>query len=80
MEPRGDEVLTTADSRAAARRVEIEKLDGIAVDVVMPHRDGWELTQKVRASRSDRGTATIHALRSLGECHNRNSKPSQLES
>lgn len=75
MEPLGDEVLTTAESRAAARRIEIEELDGIAVDVVMPHRDGWELTQEVRASRSDRGTATVRALRSLCQGHHRNPKP-----
>ena len=67
------------DGREAARRIEIEKLEGIAVDMVIPRLDGLELTQKVRASCSDRGTAVIRALMSLCQGHKRNAKPSQLE-
>ena len=59
LEPLGYEVLTTADSREAARRIEVENFDGIAVDGVMPQTDGFELTQKIRASRSNYGVPII---------------------
>ncbi len=53
MEPLGIEVLTIADSREAARRLEREKFHGVLVDVKMPHLDGFELVKRIRASRSN---------------------------
>lgn len=50
----GCEILTMVDSREAARRVEIEKFDGIFLDVQMPGLDGFELTTRVRASKLNR--------------------------
>lgn len=47
------EVVALTDSREAARRINVEKFDGIALDAVMPHLDGLELTRRIRASRSN---------------------------
>jgi DNA-binding response OmpR family regulator len=44
----GYEVLAIEDSREALKRLEVEKVDGLFVDVNMPHLDGFELTQAVR--------------------------------
>lgn len=52
-EPYGTEVLTTADSREAAQRVNCEKFDGVFVDALMPHLDGFGLTKLIRASSSN---------------------------
>lgn len=51
LETRGYEVLAIADSRAALKRLEVEKVDGLFLDVRMPHLDGFELTRRVRASK-----------------------------
>lgn len=53
MEPVGFTVSPFTDSREAAVRVEEEKFDAVFVDVRMPGMDGFELTQRVRASRSN---------------------------
>ncbi|MGA2631999.1 MAG: response regulator [Terriglobia bacterium] len=53
MEPAGFVVSAFADSREAAVRVEKEKFDAVFVDVRMPGMDGFELTRRVRASRSN---------------------------
>ncbi|MFB3924123.1 MAG: response regulator [Terriglobia bacterium] len=50
VEPLGYEVLTLADSREAARRIAEDKFDAIALDAVMPRPDGFELTERIRAS------------------------------
>jgi CheY-like chemotaxis protein len=49
----GYEVVTLSDSREAAQRVMTEKFDLIAVDVLMPNLDGFELTERIRASRTN---------------------------
>ena len=54
IEPMGCEIQTMDDSRAAAERLETEKFDGVLVDVVMPHLDGFELTKRIRRSRNNR--------------------------
>ncbi len=54
VEPLGCEVLTVGDSRDAARLIEHEKFDGVLVDVLMPHMDGFELTRCIRNSRLNR--------------------------
>jgi CheY-like chemotaxis protein len=48
LEAHGYEVLATKDSREALKRLEVEKVDGLFVDVQMPHLDGFELTRLVR--------------------------------
>jgi CheY-like chemotaxis protein len=48
LEPYGYEVLAVGDSRDALKLLEIEKVDGLFVDVHMPCLDGIELTQMVR--------------------------------
>ena len=49
----GYEVVTLSDSREAAQRIMTEKFDLIAVDVLMPDLDGFELAQRIRASPSN---------------------------
>jgi CheY-like chemotaxis protein len=49
LEAHGYEVMATTDSREALQRLEIEKVDGLFVDVRMPYLDGFELTRQVRA-------------------------------
>lgn len=50
-EPLGCDVVIHTDSREAARCLASEKFDGIFVDGRMPHLDGFELTETIRASR-----------------------------
>jgi len=50
MEPLGCEVVILTDSREAAKSLASEKFDGVFVDGRMPNIDGFELTERVRAS------------------------------
>jgi CheY-like chemotaxis protein len=54
VEPLGCEVELIQDSREAARRILHQKFDAIFVDARMPHLDGFELTQRIRSSPSNR--------------------------
>jgi CheY-like chemotaxis protein len=49
LENRGYQVLAMEDSREALKRLEDEKVDGLFLDVRMPHLDGFELTRRTRA-------------------------------
>jgi CheY-like chemotaxis protein len=49
LETHGYEVLAINDSREALKRLEVEKVDGLFVDVNMPYMDGFELTRLARA-------------------------------
>lgn len=51
LESLGCEVQGIVDSREAAERLEVEKVDGLFVDFRMPHMDGFELTKKARESK-----------------------------
>lgn len=53
MLPAGYEVALLSDSQEAAARVDREKFDAVFVDAQMPHLDGFELTRRIRASRSN---------------------------
>jgi DNA-binding response OmpR family regulator len=59
VEPLGFEVLTVADSREAARRVETEKFDGAILDVRMPHLDGFKLCERIRATTINRDVPIV---------------------
>jgi CheY-like chemotaxis protein len=50
----GCEVIEVGDSREALARLETEKVDGLFVDMMMPHVDGFILTQRVRNSKLNR--------------------------
>ena len=50
----GFEVIDIGDSREALERLKEEKVDGLFVDVVMPHVDGFLLTQQARLSKLNR--------------------------
>lgn len=51
LESMGCEVINVVDSREALKRLGEEKIDGLFVDVVMPHVDGILLTQQARLSK-----------------------------
>jgi CheY-like chemotaxis protein len=51
LESMGCEVTDLVDSRVAAERLKKEKVDGLFVDVVMPHVDGFNLTRQARLSK-----------------------------
>jgi CheY-like chemotaxis protein len=51
LESLGCKVIDVTDSRVALERLQKEKVDGLFVDVVMPHLDGFHLTQQTRLSR-----------------------------
>ncbi|HLY60297.1 MAG TPA: response regulator [Terriglobia bacterium] len=50
LEPLQCEVLAFADSREAARLIKTQSFDAVFLDAVMPHMDGFELTEIVRSS------------------------------
>jgi len=52
--PLGCEVVTIADSREAARLIEREKFDGVFLDALMPHMDGFQLAEHIRTSPLNR--------------------------
>lgn len=55
----GYEVVAISDSREAAQRIMKEKFDLIALDVHMPFLDGFDLTERVRTSRSNRAAPIL---------------------
>ena len=54
LESHGFIVIDVADSREALDRLKEEKIDGLFVDVLMPHVDGFLLVQQARLSRLNR--------------------------
>jgi CheY-like chemotaxis protein len=54
LESLGCEVVGIVRSREAAKRLEVEKIDGLFVDFRMPDLDGFELTKLVRNSKLNR--------------------------
>ncbi len=62
----GCDVLALTDSLEAAERVNHQKFDGIFLDVKMPRLDGFELTRRIRTSRSN-STVPIVMLTGLND-------------
>lgn len=56
LEQAGYQALTVADGEAALHSIRRDRPDLVVLDVMLPHRDGWEIT---RAVRSDPGLASI---------------------
>jgi CheY-like chemotaxis protein len=54
LEPLGCVVLTMSDSRQAAQLIDKQKVDGIFLDGGMPYLDGFQLTERIRKSNSNR--------------------------
>ena len=50
----GYQVIEMVDSREALTRLKEEKIDGLFVDVLMPHVDGFLLVQQARRSKLNR--------------------------
>jgi CheY-like chemotaxis protein len=57
--PLGYDIVALSDSREAAQRIMTEKFDMIALDVRMPALDGFELTERIRASNSNRAAPIL---------------------
>ena len=51
LESHGFQVIDIVDSREALKRLGEEKVDGLFVDVLMPHVDGFLLTRQARLSK-----------------------------
>lgn len=51
LEMLGCEVVALTDSRQAAEQVEQQRFDGVFVDGLMPHMDGFELARRIRGSK-----------------------------
>ena len=66
LESLGCEVQGFVDSREAADRLKVDKVDGLFVDVRMPHMDGFELTKKARESKLN-GQVPIVMLTALDD-------------
>ncbi len=49
LEQAGYNVLTAADGDRALQLVRHERPDLVVLDVMLPHRDGWEITRSIRA-------------------------------
>jgi two-component system, OmpR family, alkaline phosphatase synthesis response regulator PhoP len=49
LEQAGFEVLTAADGTLALRLIRTERPDLILLDLLLPDRDGWEITREVRS-------------------------------
>ncbi len=51
LEQSGYQVLTAADGEAALHMLRHERPDLVVLDVMMPNRDGWEVTRIVRGDK-----------------------------
>jgi DNA-binding response OmpR family regulator len=49
LEQAGYDVLTASDGDQALQVVRREHVDLLVLDVMLPHRDGWEITRSIRA-------------------------------
>jgi two-component system alkaline phosphatase synthesis response regulator PhoP len=59
LEQSGYQVITAYDGEAALHALRRERPDLILLDLMMPNRDGWEVTQIVRADKSLAATPII---------------------
>jgi DNA-binding response OmpR family regulator len=59
LEQSGYQVITAYDGEAALHVLRRERPDLILLDLMMPNRDGWEVTQIVRADKSLAATPII---------------------
>jgi DNA-binding response OmpR family regulator len=59
LEQSGYQVLTASDGDMALHILRRERPDLVILDLMMPHRDGWEVTQIVRADKALAATPII---------------------
>jgi CheY-like chemotaxis protein len=59
LEPLGHQVSAFTDSREAAERAKKQRFEVAFLDVRMPHLDGFELTRRIRESKSNRDIAIV---------------------
>ena len=59
LEQSGYQVLTAHDGEHALHILRRERPDLVVLDLMMPHRDGWEVTQIVRADKTLDATPII---------------------
>ncbi len=59
LEQSGFQVLTARDGETALHMLRVERPDLVILDLMLPDRDGWELTRIVRADRTLAATPII---------------------
>ena len=59
LEQVGYAVLTAADGEQALRLVRQERPELIVLDVMLPNRDGWEITRRIRRRASSNSLAAM---------------------
>jgi two-component system alkaline phosphatase synthesis response regulator PhoP len=59
LEQAGFEVLVAYDGETALHAVRRERPDLIVLDLMLPHRDGWEITRLVRSDPTIAGTPIV---------------------
>ena len=59
LEQAGFQVLTAYDGETALREARSSRPDLIVLDLMLPDRDGWEVTRSIRADASIEGTPII---------------------
>ena len=59
LEQSGYQVLTATDGEAALHMLRHERPDLVVLDLMMPNRDGWDVTRIVRADRTLAATPII---------------------
>lgn len=59
LEQSGYEVLTAFDGQTAVHMLRRERPDLLILDLMLPHKDGWEITQLVRADPTLAATPLI---------------------
>ena len=59
LEQAGYEVLTAADGEQTLRLVRQERPELVVLDVMLPNRDGWEITRRIRADPTTAATPII---------------------
>jgi two-component system alkaline phosphatase synthesis response regulator PhoP len=59
LEQAGYQVLTAYDGETAIRGVRMERPDLVVLDVMLPDRDGWEVTRAIRSDLAVQATPII---------------------
>ena len=63
----GFDVVTAPDGRVAWEKIKTEAPDVIVLDLTMPHMDGWEVLEQLRANPPHQKWIPVIIVSALGE-------------